>query len=65
MNCQSPTTASQNLPFLGNKTTDWELWISIFQPIDESICMSSIMDRLVIPDYVIPKIQTCSSTSKF
>jgi hypothetical protein len=31
MDCQSPTPTSQNLP---------ELWISIFQEIDELVCLT-------------------------
>jgi hypothetical protein len=37
MDCQSPTQTSQNSPFLVNKSADWELWISIFQAIDELV----------------------------
>ncbi len=37
MDCQSPTPTSQNSPILVNRSADYELWISIFQAIDELI----------------------------
>ncbi len=48
VNPQPPT--SQNLPFLVNRSADYELWISIFQAIDE---------------FVSFKIRICCSRSRF
>ncbi len=35
IDCQSTTPTSQNSPFLVNRSADQELWLSIFQAIDE------------------------------
>ncbi len=41
MDCQSPTPTPQNLPYLVNRSADWELWISILQAIDELVCFKN------------------------
>jgi hypothetical protein len=38
VDCQSPTPTSQNSPSSVIRPADQELWISIFQGIDELVC---------------------------
>jgi hypothetical protein len=66
MDCQSPTSTSQNSPFFVNKSADYEWWISIFQGIDELVSSKKTEFAILVLGFekLGLKLDNCGQTTE-
>ncbi len=66
MDCQSPTPTSQNSPFLVNRSTNYELCISIFQGNDELVCSKKSKFAVLVLGFekLVLELDNCGQTTE-